>query len=62
VLLRKGPQELSVIRGEVERWMEEHEYESIEQMKGSLSQRSAADPALFERANYMKTLNSYKRV
>ena len=60
VLLRKGPQELSVIRGEMERWMEENEYESLKQMKGSLSQRSAADPALFERANYMKTLNSYK--
>jgi dihydroorotate dehydrogenase (fumarate) len=40
--------------------MEEHEYESVGQMKGSMSQKSVADPAAFERANYMKALNSYK--
>lgn len=59
VLLRKGTRELSRIRGDVAAWMEEHEYESVEQMKGSMSQRACADPAAFERANYMKTLNSY---
>lgn len=59
VLLKNGPQELSVIRDEMVQWMEEHEYESVEQMKGSMSQKSVADPAAFERANYMKTLNSY---
>ena len=41
-------------------WMEEHEYSSISEMKGSLSLRSVPDPAAFERANYMKVLKSYK--
>ena len=41
-------------------WMDEHEYESIEQMKGSMSHKSVPEPAAFERANYMKVLNSYK--
>src|SRR5215469_1985035 len=35
-------------------WMEEHEYESVTSMKGSMSQRAVAEPAAFERANYMK--------
>jgi dihydroorotate dehydrogenase (fumarate) len=39
--------------------MEEHEYESIQQMRGSMSYRSAPDPAAFERVNYMRTLSSY---
>jgi len=41
------------------RWMEEHEYESIRQMQGSMSRRSAANPSAFERGNYMKVLSSY---
>lgn len=41
-------------------WMQEKEYESISQMKGSMSQKSVTEPAAFERANYMKVLNSYK--
>jgi dihydroorotate dehydrogenase (fumarate) len=40
--------------------METHEYESIKQMQGSMSQRNVAQPAAFERANYMKILNSFK--
>ncbi len=43
----------------LERWMEEHEYESIRQMKGSMSHRSVADPAALERGNYMRVLSSY---
>ena len=58
-LLRKGPRELSVMLKDMQTWMEEKEYESIEQMKGSMSQRSCREPAAFERANYMKTLQSY---
>jgi dihydroorotate dehydrogenase (fumarate) len=58
-LLRRGPGELSVILKAMQAWMDEKEYESIEQMKGSMSQRSCREPAAFERANYMKTLNSY---
>jgi dihydroorotate dehydrogenase (fumarate) len=45
--------------GEIGRWMEENEYVSIEQMKGCMSQRAVADPAAFERANYMKALNAF---
>lgn len=40
-------------------WMEDHEYESIRQMCGSMSQRSVPDPAAFERGNYMRVLSSY---
>src|SRR6266508_3164285 len=41
-------------------WLEEHEYTSIKQMLGSMSQKSVKDPAAFERANYMKVLNSFR--
>jgi dihydroorotate dehydrogenase (fumarate) len=40
-------------------WMTEHEYESIEQMHGSMSYRAAPNPGAFERSNYMKMLSSY---
>jgi dihydroorotate dehydrogenase (fumarate) len=59
-LLVRGPSRLSEILVELERWTEEHEYESIAQMQGSMSQRSVAEPAAFERANYMKVLNSFR--
>ena len=39
--------------------MEEKEYDSVEQMKGSMSQRNCPDPAAFERGNYVKTIQSY---
>ncbi len=58
-LLLQGPAWLSTVRAEMAAWMEAHEYDSIEQMKGSLSQHSSEDPAAFERANYMETLISY---
>jgi dihydroorotate dehydrogenase (fumarate) len=59
VLLRKGTRELDHMLQDMQTWMEEKEYASIRQMKGSMSQRACPDPAAFERANYMKTLNSY---
>lgn len=43
-------------------WMEEHEYQSIRQMQGSMSQQAVKDPAAFERANYMKVLNSFREL
>lgn len=58
-LLAHGVDQLSNIRTELMRWMEEHEYESIDQMRGSLSRRSVPDPSPFERGNYIKTLSSY---
>lgn len=60
VLMEKGIPELRKILEGIQLWMDEHEYESIEQMKGSMSYKSVAEPAAFERANYMKTLQSYK--
>lgn len=58
-LLKHGPSHLSHIEKAMRDWMEEHDYDSVSQMKGSMSQRNVPDPAAFERANYMKTLNSY---
>jgi dihydroorotate dehydrogenase (fumarate) len=58
-LLQKGPRRVSEILDEIVTWMEEHEYISINQMKGSMSQKAVAEPAAFERANYMKVLSSY---
>jgi dihydroorotate dehydrogenase (fumarate) len=59
-LLRHGHGHISKVLKDVEQWMLEHEYVSLRQMKGSMSHRSVADPAAFERANYMKALNKYK--
>ena len=59
-LLMHGPEYIGKVLKDLERWMQEHEYESIEQMKGSLSHKSIADPSAYERANYMKALNRYK--
>ena len=60
VLLKEGVGKIRTILQKLIRWMDEHEYESINNMKGSLSQKSCAEPSAFERANYMKTLRSYK--
>lgn len=59
-LLMNGVGRINEMISGVEKWMEENEYVSIEQMKGSMSQKSVGEPAAFERANYMKTLQSYK--
>ena len=53
-------QRVKEILDQTKRWMEEHEYVSIKQMQGSMSQKSVKDPAAFERANYMKVLNSFR--
>ncbi|HYB75026.1 MAG TPA: dihydroorotate dehydrogenase-like protein [Candidatus Sulfotelmatobacter sp.] len=58
-LLKHGIGHLTQVRAELLAWMEEHEYESIRQMQGSMSQRKVAQPAAFERANYMRVLRSY---
>ena len=58
-LLHHGPDHLRTIEQELVDWMTEHEYESVAQLRGSASQATAADPAAFERANYMRTLRSW---
>ncbi len=59
-LLKHGPERIKEVLEGVEKWMFEHEYTSIEQMKGSMSHKSVRDPSAFERANYMKALNRYR--
>ncbi len=58
-LISQGTQRLSSMLNELRLWIEEHEYVSIAQMKGSMSQRAVAEPAAFERANYMRALNTF---
>lgn len=55
-------QRVKEILRQTELWMEKHEYTSIKQMQGSMSQKSVSDPAAFERANYMKVLNSFREL
>jgi len=57
--LQNGIDSAAIILSELKEWMIEHEYESINQMKGSMSQGAVALPQNFERANYMKVLSSY---
>lgn len=61
-LLYNGEQYAGPLLSQLEHWMKEHEYESIQQMQGSMSQRSVKEPAAFERANYMKVLNSFRNL
>ena len=59
-LLKNGVDYLTTLRDGLRTWMEMHRYVSVAQMKGSMSQRNVEDPTAFERANYIKTLESYK--
>ncbi len=59
VLLEHGIDYLKTLHAELSDWLVNHEYDSIEQMQGSMSQKNVAHPTAFERANYMKVLNSY---
>jgi len=59
-LLERGVPAITDLVDGLAQWMTEHEYESVAQMKGALSQRNVAEPAAFERANYMKVLGSWQ--
>ncbi len=58
-LLRRGPGHIDAVLNGMIRWMEEHEYESVNQMRGSLSQISCENPDAFERSQYVKTITGY---
>ena len=58
-LFRRGPEYLTGIRRRVEEWLVEHEYESLDQMRGSMSLARCPDPAAYERANYMHILQGW---
>jgi len=59
-LLQNGIQRIGQVLDGMVQWMEEYEYQSVIQMQGSMSQQSVAEPAAFERANYMKVLGSWR--
>lgn len=59
-LLKNGTDYLSTVLRGMEVWLEENEYESLDMLKGSMSQKSVSEPAVFERANYMKALNEFR--
>jgi dihydroorotate dehydrogenase (fumarate) len=59
VLIRHGVRQISTIERDLVAWLEEHEYESVSQLKGSLSQKNCPAPAEFERAQYMRAISNY---
>jgi dihydroorotate dehydrogenase (fumarate) len=59
-LLKRGPEHLRRVRDEMAQWMEEHAYESLAQMRGSMSLVRSGNPAALERANYMRVLQSWR--
>lgn len=60
-LLQHGPAHLARVESELVGWLTEHDYVSVAQARGSVSHRNATDPASYERANYLRTLASYRR-
>lgn len=59
-LLKRGPQYIQTMRQELSAWLEEHEYESLAQMRGNMSLLKCPNPKAFERANYMQILQSWQ--
>jgi dihydroorotate dehydrogenase (fumarate) len=60
VLLQRGPGYIARLRDALARWLVEHEYESLQQLRGSLNLQTCPDPRIFERANYMLMLQSWR--
>jgi dihydroorotate dehydrogenase (fumarate) len=58
-LLRHGPEHLSLVEAGLREWMLKHGYASVDELRGSMSQRAVSDPAAYERANYVRTLTGY---
>jgi dihydroorotate dehydrogenase (fumarate) len=61
-LLADGVGKISLMLEEIERWMTEHEYDSINQMRSSMSVRGVANPSGYERSNYMQVIKSYEAI
>lgn len=57
-LLRHGPNHLRTVRADLLAWMEEREYESVSQLRGSMSRHRVTEPAAFERAHYVRTVGA----
>ncbi len=60
-LIKNGPGYVGVLIEELQEWMKQKEYDSLERLKGAMSQRAVPNPGEFERANYIKVLETYKR-
>jgi dihydroorotate dehydrogenase (fumarate) len=60
VLMKNGLESIRRIESEMADWLSEHDYQSVRQLQGSMSQRNCPDPAAFERAQYMKAVMSHK--
>ncbi|MGD0082142.1 MAG: dihydroorotate dehydrogenase-like protein [Acidimicrobiales bacterium] len=58
-LLRHGPEHVRKVETALDAWLDAHEYESVNQLRGSFSQSAAPDPSTFERANYLRVLSSF---
>ncbi len=58
-LLRHGPEHLATIEAQLRDWMSEHDYDTVDEMRGAVSRAAAADPSAYERANYIGNLASY---
>jgi dihydroorotate dehydrogenase (fumarate) len=59
-LLKYGPSHIGTLLNDLKTWLEEHHYDSISQMRGSMSMRHCPDPSVFERANYLRVLQLWK--
>ncbi|WP_022966858.1 dihydroorotate dehydrogenase-like protein [Denitrificimonas caeni] len=60
VLLQQGPQALAEIEQGMREWMTEHEYQSVQQLKGSVCRDRAIDPSAYDRANYVQVMHSHR--
>ena len=58
-ILRHGPEHVRTVTAELQTWLDDHEYESVDQLRGSMSYGNVSNPSAFERANYMKVLHSW---
>lgn len=61
-LLAQGPAHIGELRDGIKRWLDDHGYASIDQLRGTMSHRNAADPSAFERANYLRVLDSVREL
>ena len=59
-VLANGVEHIGTVRDGLVKWIEKHDYESVANMQGTMSRKKVAEPAAFERANYMKVLHSYR--
>ena len=62
VLLEKGPEYCAELLKQLDHWLTEHEYESVQQMQGSVSQACVIDPAVYEHSNYIDVIKSFKKI